>query len=146
MKLRHVGLAIAVSAVAIAALAPAAQARSYDDDYYRGGYRDSRDRDYRDYRSYRYFEGRDRPEVRRRQILRDRLFDLADRVRLSVRQGDISRREADYFYRRLDDVRDFLRHDRYLTDAEFDRRSDDLDRISRELRHERRDDYYRYRR
>ncbi|MGV3724866.1 MAG: hypothetical protein ACO1SX_28535, partial [Actinomycetota bacterium] len=80
-----------------------------------------------------------------RAILRDRLIDLGDRVRLAERQGDLSRREADRLYRKLDYVRDFLRGDRHLTDSEFDRRSDDLRDVARELREHSGPRYGRYR-
>ena len=69
------------------------------------------------------------------------MFDLSDRIRLAERERQISRGDAEHMFGRLDDVRDFLRHDRYLTDEEFDRRSRDLDSISRELRSERREGY-----
>lgn len=86
------------------------------------------------YYGQRYYRGRNPEEVRRRAILRDRLIDLGDRVRLAERHGDISRRQADRLYDRLDRVRDFLRHDSYLTDSEFDRRADDLRDVARDLR------------
>ncbi len=119
MRLRNPVLALLLSLTAAAALAPAAQAR-HDDRY----------------RDYGYYRGRDRYEVRQREALRGRLFDLADRVRLAEREGAISRREADNFYRRLDRVRDFLRDDRYLTDSEYDRRMRDLLDIHDDLRDE----------
>jgi hypothetical protein len=86
------------------------------------------------YRGARYYRGRDRDDIRRREILRSHMFDLADRIRLADREGVISRRKADDLFEDLDDVRDFLRGDRYLTDSEFDRRRDDLRDIEDDLR------------
>lgn len=86
-----------------------------------------------EYRSYRYYRGRDREEIRQRETLRFRLFDIADRIRLAEREGDLPRWKAGQFYRRLDDVRDFLREDHHLSDSEFGRRRDDLNDISRDF-------------
>lgn len=119
MTRRNLVAAIGLAVLGIGAAAPAAHADHYDRYY-----------------GQRYYRGRDRDEIRRRVILRDRLIDLGDRVRLAERQGDISRREADRLYRKLDYVRDFLRGDRHLTDSEFDRRADDLRDVARELREE----------
>lgn len=88
----------------------------------------------RDYRSLRYYRGRNSEEIRRREYLRDRMFDLADRIRLAQREGDLGPREADRLYDDLDDVRDFLREDRNLSGAEFDRRRSDLNEIGADLR------------
>lgn len=87
-----------------------------------------------DYRRYTYFRGRDRDEIRRREALRFRMFDLAERIRMAEREGLISRRRANDLYDDLDDVRDFLRNDRNLTRSEFERRRDDLDDIADDLR------------
>jgi hypothetical protein len=87
-----------------------------------------------DYRSHRYYYGRDGDERRRREILRFRLFEIADRLRLAERNGDIAPRRAAQLCDRLDDVRDFLRGDRYLTDSEFDRRRRDLNDIEDDFR------------
>jgi hypothetical protein len=121
MKLRNFGLALVLAVAGFGVIAPAAQARDYDR-----------------YRDARFYRGRDRDEIRRRELLRDRLFETADRVRLAEREGDISRREADRLYRELDDVRDFLRNDRYLTETEFRRRMEDLDDVQRDFRNDRR--------
>lgn len=86
------------------------------------------------YRTFRYHVGRDPYETRRREVLRDRLFELADRIEYAIRRREISRGEAGRLYRKLDDVRDFLRNDRYLDGREFDRRWDDLNDVSRDLR------------
>ena len=119
-------MALVAAVVALCTLAPVAQADHFDDRY-------------DVYRSARYFRGRDGAEIRRRAIVRGRMMDLADRVRLAARQGDLSRRETDRLYDKLDDVRDFLRGDRYLTESEFHRRMNDLDDIAHDLRRDRRD-------
>ena len=116
MNLRNVVLALSLATVGLAAAAPPAQA------------------DHPRYSRYQYFRGRDRDDIRRREILRNQLFRLADRVSLAERQGRISRRKANELFRELDDVRDFLRDDRHLSDSEFDRRRDDLEDVARELR------------
>lgn len=129
MRLRSLGMALVAAVVGLCTLAPVAQARDFDR--------------YDTYRSTRYYRGHDGSEIRRREILRGRMMDLADRVRMASRQGDLSRRETDRLYDRLDDVRDFLRGDRNLSESEFRRRMDDLDDVARGLRDYRRDDRYR---
>jgi hypothetical protein len=128
MTRRNLVAALGLAVLGIGATAPAAHADHYDRYY-----------------GQRYYRGRDRDEIRRREILRDRLIDLGDRVRLAERQGDISRREADRLYRKLDYVRDFLRGDRNLSDSEFDRRADDLRDVARDLREQSGPRYGRYR-
>ncbi len=81
----------------------------------------------------RFVRGRDGAEIRRREILRARMADLVERIQLADRHGVISRREAYELLDDLDDVRDFLRDDHYLTDSEFDRRMCDLDDVQRHL-------------
>lgn len=88
----------------------------------------------RDYRRYRYFPGRGPEDIRRREALRLRMFMLADRIEDGQRRGIIGPHAARRLYQRLDDVADFLRHDRNLTRSEFDRRRDDLDDIAEDLR------------
>ena len=121
-------VALGLAVLGIGATAPAAHADHYDRYY-----------------GQRYYRGRDRDEIRRREILRDRLIDLGDRIRLAERQGDLSRRQANRLYDELDDVRDFLRGDRHLTDSEFDRRADDLRDVARDLRQWSGSRYSRYR-
>ena len=87
-----------------------------------------------DYRRHNYYRGRDSHEIRLREALRYRLFDLADQVRNAERQGLISRGRSQDLREELDDVRDFLRDDRHLTRSEFERRRDDLDEIADDLR------------
>lgn len=86
------------------------------------------------YYGQRYYRGRDRDDIRRREILRNKLIDLGDRVRLAERSNRISRDRARDLYEDLDDVRDFLREDRNLSDSEFDRRMDDLEEVAEDLR------------
>jgi Ni/Co efflux regulator RcnB len=86
------------------------------------------------YRRARYVTGRDRDEIRRREILRSRLFVLADRVRFALRAGDIGPNGAERLWDRLDRVCDFLRNDGYLTQPEFQRRMNDLTDVDQALR------------
>ncbi len=116
MKPLRLGIALALAATAGLAAAPAARA-DHNDRYY----------------GYRYYRGRDRHEIERRAILRERLIALGDAVRFGERDGCLTRREADRLYDRLDRVRDFLRDDRYLTDSEFRRRMRDLDDVEEDL-------------
>jgi len=119
MTRRNLVAALGLAVLGVGAAAPVVQAQGLHYDRYYG---------------QRYYRGGDRDEIRRREILRDRLIDLADRIRLAERQGDLSRRQANRLYEKLDDVRDFLRGDRHLSDAEFDRRADDLRDVARDLR------------
>jgi hypothetical protein len=116
MKLRNWVLAAGLALFSWAVVAPPAQA------------------DPRDYRDYRYYAGRDRDESRRRDFLRDRMVNLGDKIRIALRERAIGYRKADDLYEKLDDVRDFLRNDRYLTESEFNRRMDDLDEVQGDLR------------
>lgn len=86
-----------------------------------------------EYQGYRYYDGRDSGERRRRDILRRRLFWMAERTRNAERQGFLSRGQAGRLYDDLDGVRDFLRNDRYLTESEFYRRMRDLDAVEDDL-------------
>jgi hypothetical protein len=113
-----------IGALALAGLGLAGGATGASADHY----------DRWDYRRYHYFRGRDRDEIRQREYLRYRMFDIAERIRLGDREGDLGRNRAARFYDRLDDVRDFLRDDRHLSDSEFHRRRDDLEDIERDLR------------
>lgn len=131
MTRRNLVFALMLGVVGLGAVAPAAQAQRYEH--------------YDRYYGQRYYRGRDSADIRRREILRERLIDLADRIRLAEREGDISRSRANRLYERLDNVRDFLRGDRYLSDAEFDRRSDDLRDVARDLRENTGNRYSRYR-
>lgn len=131
MNLRTVGLAVLLAVGGGAICSAPAHADHYDRYY-----------------GARYYRGRDSEEIRRRDILRSRMIDLGDRTRLAEREGDLSRRDAERVYEKLDDVRDFLRHDRYLEHDEFRRRMRDLDeaedRFRRSCRHRRYEDRYRY--
>lgn len=86
------------------------------------------------YYDSRYYRGRDSYEVRWRDLLRGRMLNLADRIRLAERERAISPGRARDMFEELDDVRDFLVHDHYLNEREFDRRMDDLDDVDRDLR------------
>lgn len=96
------------------------------------------------YASDRYYRGRDSYEIRSREILHSRLVNLADRVRLAERERAIRPNTARHFHEDLDDVQDFLVHDRYLSQHEFERRMDDLDNVDRELRDSSGSRYARY--
>lgn len=130
MTRRNLVGALGLAVLGIGVAAPAAEAQGLHYDRYYG---------------QRYYRGRDRDEIRRREILRDRLIDLGDRIRLAERTGDLDRRQANRLYDRLDRVRDFLRGDRHLSDAEFDRRSDDLRDVAQDLRQWSGSRYSRYR-
>lgn len=119
MKLKLLGLAVVAAVTALLGAAAPASAARWDWD---------------NYREYRFYRGHDARETRRREVLRDRSFDLADRIRLARREGFISRHDVDRDYDRLDKVREFLRHDRYLDRDEFRRRMEDLDRVEDNLR------------
>ena len=111
------GVILGLMCVGGATLATPAQAEHYDRYY-----------------GQRYYRGRDRDDIRRREILRNKLIDLGDRVRLAEREHRISRDRARDLYDDLDDVRDFLREDRHLSDSEFERRMDDLNDVAEDLR------------
>ncbi|MFN3649435.1 MAG: hypothetical protein ACK47B_07610 [Armatimonadota bacterium] len=119
MNRRHALLALVVGAVTAVA-APAAHAHGRDCD--------CRECDRR-YRSGGYYR-RDR----HRSVLYGRMDALAQRIRLAERERAITRRQAEDLYDELDDVHDFLRNDRDLTESEFDRRMDDLDDVEEDLR------------
>jgi hypothetical protein len=126
MKLRSLGLTLLLTTVGAGIAAVPARA----DHYAR-------------YYEYRYYHGRDRDEIRRRDILHDRLIDIADRVRLAEREGDIGHRQARHVYDKLDDVRDLLHHDRYITEDEFHRWRDRLEDADHDFRSNlRRDRHY----
>jgi hypothetical protein len=131
MTRRNLVFALALGVFGIGAAVPAAHAQRYDH--------------YDRYYGQRYFRGHDRDDIRRREILRDRLIDLGDRVRLAEREGVLPRGRAGDLYRDLDDVRDFLRDDRHLTQSEFERRSDDLRDVARDLQRAAGSRYDRYR-
>jgi polyribonucleotide nucleotidyltransferase len=100
---------------------------------------------YRDVRPY--LGGRGEEAARKARLVEDTI-NLRSDVRSADRRGDISPRQADRFYDRLDKVAKFLRDDRHLSNSEFNRRRDDLDHIARDLDHatrnrvSRRDDRY----
>ena len=124
MRLKNLALALGLATFGWMMVAPPAQAQLGDR-----------------YNGRRYYSGGNRDEVRRRMILRERLLDLGDRVRLAERQRALSRHDASELYEDLDDVRDFLMDDRHLTDSEYDRRMDDLDDVEEEFRENARHNY-----
>jgi hypothetical protein len=63
----------------------------------------------------------------------EEVVDLRSAVRRLDRRGDLTPRQADRFYDRLDRVARFLQNDRTLSDSEFKRRQDDLQDIARDL-------------
>jgi len=54
-------------------------------------------------------------------------------VRSADRRREISQRDADHYYERLDKVGRFLRDDRHLSQSEYDRRRRDLDNVERDF-------------
>jgi len=133
MNLRALVAGAVLSVVGLGVMAAPAQAQ------YRSRYDD-----------YRYYQGRDRFDIARRQALRSEFIRVARRVEDADRRGDISRSEANRLFDRLDNVRDFLRSDRNVSDSEFDRRRAELRRIEDRLgdlcgpSRSRYDDRYRY--
>ena len=130
MKLRTLGMALTLAVAGGAVLAPAAHADHFNR-----------------YFGYRYYSGRDSGEIHRREIMRSRLIDLGDRVREADRHDLVGRRDAERLFERLDDLREFLRHDHYLGHDEFrawmrklDRVEDDFRAARRHERFEDRDD------
>jgi hypothetical protein len=79
-----------------------------------------------------YLGQRSAPTVREARLWDEVIF-LRNAVRRVDRRGDITPRQADRFYDRIDRVAHFLRNDRKLTSSEFDRRRDDLRDIGRDL-------------
>src|SRR5688572_18942440 len=130
MNRRHFLTGLLLGGLGLTAGATTVAAQVYDPRYRSGRYGG----DPWDYRRHNYYRGRDSHEIRLREALRYRLFDLADQVRNAERQGLISRGRAQDLREELDDVRDFLRDDRHLTRSEFERRRDDLDEIADDLR------------
>jgi hypothetical protein len=72
-------------------------------------------------------------EVARRVRLWEEFARLRSTVQRADRRGEITLRESDRFYNRLDRVAHFLRHDKKLTDSEYNRRRNDLDNIARDI-------------
>jgi hypothetical protein len=95
---------------------------------------------YRDVRPY--LDGRGQ-EVAQRVRLWEEFARLRESVRRADRSGDISLRDADRFYDRLDRVAHFLRNDKNLSDSEYKRRRGDLDNIAGDFDRMTRDRYAR---
>jgi hypothetical protein len=79
-----------------------------------------------------YLGARSAQDARKARLWEETIA-LRNAVRRLDRRGDITPRQADGFYNRLDRVAHFLRNDRNLTSSEFDRRRDDLNGIARDL-------------
>jgi hypothetical protein len=71
-------------------------------------------------------------DVRKGRLM-EQYFQLRSDVRRADRSGAISPRTADTLYGRLDKVARFLRDDRSLSNKEYNRRRDDLDKVARGL-------------
>jgi hypothetical protein len=104
--------------LALALLAPAGAMADRNDDWYR---------------DVRPFLDKNTDEGARRARLWERFIRLRSDVRTADRRGDISLKDADNFYNRLDKVGRFLRDDRRLSNHEYDRRRHDLDNVDRDL-------------
>lgn len=85
------------------------------------------------YYDVRPYIGRSGGESVREARAWEEVISLRSAVRRLDRRGDITPRQADRFYDRIDRVARFLRDDRRLTSSEFDRRQDDLRDIARDL-------------
>src|SRR5438093_71315 len=85
------------------------------------------------YRDVRPYLDRSTDEGARRARLWERFVRLRSDVRTADRRGDISLKDADNYYNRLDKVARFLRDDRHLSQREYDRRRRDLDNVERDL-------------
>src|SRR6266568_3920914 len=85
------------------------------------------------YRDVRPYLDRSTDEGARRARLWERFVRLRSDVRTADRRGDISLKDADNFYNRLDKVGRFVRDDRHLSNHEYDRRRRDLDHVDRDL-------------
>jgi hypothetical protein len=91
-----------------------------------------RDEDW--YRDVRPFLDKRTDEGARRARLWERFVQLRSDVRTADRRRDISLKDADDLYNRLDKVGRFLRDDRHLSNHEYNRRRRDLDNVERDLR------------
>jgi hypothetical protein len=91
-----------------------------------------RDEDW--YRDVRPFLDKRTDEGARRARLWERFVQLRSDVRTADRRRDLSLKDADDLYNRLDKVGHFLRDDRHLSNHEYDRRRRDLDNVERDLR------------
>jgi hypothetical protein len=85
------------------------------------------------YRDVRPYLGGSGEEAARRVRLWEEFTRLRAEVKRVDRRGDISLKDADHYYDRLDHVADFLRHDKNLTEKEYNRRRADLDSVARDL-------------
>jgi hypothetical protein len=111
-------LMVGVGLAAALLVVPGAQAQRRGDDWYR------------DVRPYLGGSG---AEAARRVRLWEEFVRLRGEVKRVDRRGDISLKDADHLYNRLDHVADFLRNDKHLTEKEYNRRRGDLDGVARDL-------------
>jgi hypothetical protein len=93
-----------------------------------------RDRDYDWYRDIGIWLGRGGEAATRRVRLIEQYSQLRTGVRRAERGGQLSARDADRLYGRLDRVARFLRDDQHLNGKEYSRRQNDLDEVARDLR------------
>src|SRR6266849_5398590 len=103
--MRRASLGVCAGLV-LAILAPTAVLAQRNDDWYR---------DVRPFLDKRTDEGA------RRARLWERFVQLRSEVRTADHHGDISLKDADSFYNRLDKVGRFVRDDRHLSNHEYDR-------------------------
>jgi hypothetical protein len=121
----RIALLATSAVVALAILAPgAAEAQSNRAEARRRG-------DW--YRDVRPYLPRNSEGTVKEARLWDEFVHLRGIVRQADRRRDLSPRQADRFYDRLDRVARFLRDDRRLSNSEYNRRRDDLEDISRDL-------------
>jgi len=85
------------------------------------------------YRDVRPYLDRNTEDGARRARLWERFARLRSDVRSADRRREISQRDADHYYDRLDKVGRFLRDDRHLSQSEYDRRRRDLDNVERDF-------------
>jgi hypothetical protein len=85
------------------------------------------------YRDVRPYLGGAGEEAARRVRLWEEFARLRANVARADRRGEIRLKDADRFYDRLDRVAHFLRHDKKLTESEYNRRRGDLDGIARDM-------------
>src|SRR5262245_47310665 len=98
------GTALVVGLAAALLIPSGAQAQRRSDDWYR------------DIRPYLGGSG---VEAARRVRLWEECTRLREQVKRQDRRGDISLKDADRFYDRLDHVAEFLRNDKNLTEKEY---------------------------
>jgi hypothetical protein len=91
-----------------------------------------RDEDW--YRDVRPFLDKRTDVGARRARLWERFIRLRSDVRTADRRGDLSLKDADDLYNRLDKVGHHVRDDRNFSNHDYDHRRRDLDNVERDLR------------